>query len=101
MTEPAIASRPLWLRILQFPLTRLIVLGYIIFYLMGWTEGRIQQFKGIPGIGPAIALGMGLVVLALYCAWGKYIERRAVTELSLPGMPRQWAVGALLGVGLY
>ena len=101
MTESAIPSRPLWLRILQFPLTRLFVLGYGIFYLMGWTEGRIQQFKGIPGVGAAIAMGKGLVVLALYYAWGKYIERRAVDELSLPGIPREWAVGALLGAGLY
>lgn len=101
MTESAIPSRPLWLRILQFPLTRLIVLGYGLFYLMGWTEGRIQQFKEIPGTGPAIALGLGLVAMALYYAWGKWIERREVSELSLPGMPRQWAMGALLGVGLY
>ncbi len=88
MTESAIPSRPLWLRILQFPLTRLIVLGWSIFYLMGWTEARIQQFKENPGIGAAIALGMGLVVMAFYYAWGKWIERRAVYELSLPGMPR-------------
>jgi uncharacterized protein len=101
MTESAIPSRPLWLRILQFPLTRLFVLGYGLFYLMGWTEGRIQQFKGIPGTGPVIALGLGLVAMALYYAWGKWIERREVSELSLPGMPRQWAMGALLGVGLY
>lgn len=101
MTESAIPSRPVWLRILQFPLIRLVVLGYTIFYLMGWTEGRIQQFKEIPGIGVAIALGMGLVVMALYYAWGKWIERREVTELSLPGMPRQWGIGALLGLGLY
>lgn len=101
MTESAIPSRPLWLRILQFPLTRLFVLGYLIFYLMGWTEGRIQQFKESPGIGAVIALGMGLVVMALYDAWGKWIERREVTELSLPGMPRQWGIGALLGLGLY
>jgi uncharacterized protein len=101
MTESTIPSRPIWLRILQFPLTRLIVLGSGIFFLMGWTEGRILQFKGHPLIGIAIASGMALVVLAIYFAWGKFIERRAVTELSLPGMPREWAVGALLGAGLY
>jgi membrane protease YdiL (CAAX protease family) len=101
MTESAIPSQPLWLRILQFPLTRLIVLGWSIFYLMGWTEARIQQFKESPGIGAAIALGMGLVVMAFYYAWGKWIERRAVYELSLPGMPREWLIGALLGFGLY
>ncbi len=101
MTEAANPSRPVWLRILQFPLTRLIVLGGVIFFLMAWTEGRIQQFKGNAVIGIAIAIAMGLVVLALYFAWGKYIERREVTELSLPGMPREWVVGALLGAGLY
>ncbi len=101
MTEAANPSRPVWLRILQFPLTRLIVLGGVIFFLMAWTEGRIQQFKGNAVIGIAIAIAMGLVVLALYFAWGKYIERREVTELSLPGMPREWAIGALLGAGLY
>lgn len=101
MTDSAIPPRPLWLRILQFPLTRLFVLGYGLFYLMGWTEGRIQQFKESPGIGAAIALGLGLVAMAIYFAWGKWIERREVTELSLPGMPRQWGMGALLGFGLY
>lgn len=93
MTDSAIPPRPLWLRILQFPLTRLFVLGYGLFYLMGWTEGRIQQFKESPGIGAAIALGLGLVATAIYLAWGKWIERREVSELSLPGMPRQWAIG--------
>jgi membrane protease YdiL (CAAX protease family) len=101
MTESALPSRPLWLRILQFPLTRLIVLGGGIFYLMAWTEGRLQHFKGTPGIAIAIAIGMGLVALGLYYAWGKCIERRAVTELSLPGMPREWGMGALVGAGLY
>jgi len=101
MTESALPSRPLWLRILQFPLTRLIVLGFIVFYLMAWTEGRLQQFKANPGIAIAIAIGMGLVVMAVYYAWGKWIERREVAELSLPGMPREWAIGALCGIGLY
>lgn len=101
MTESAVPPRPVWLRILQSPLTRLIVLGYGLFYLMGWTEARIQQFKENPGIGAAITLGLGLVGLGIYFAWGKWIERREVTELSLPGMPRQWGIGALLGFGLY
>lgn len=101
MTESALPHRPLWLRTLQFPLTRLVVLGIAIFYLMGWTEGRIQQFKESPGVGALIAIGMGLVAMAIYFGWGKWIERREVTELALPGMPRQWAIGGMLGVGLY
>lgn len=91
----------LWLRILQYPITRLIVLGAIIFQLMAWTEGRIEQFKDNALVGVVIAIAMSLAVMVIYVAWGKLIERRAVTELSLPGAGREWAIGALIGAGLY
>jgi membrane protease YdiL (CAAX protease family) len=39
--------------------------------------------------------------MAVYAAWGKWIERREVTELSLPGAGREWAIGALIGIALY
>ena len=69
------------MRVLQFPLTRLIVLGGILFYVMGWTEASIQAFKDSPVIGVGISIGMALVAIAIYIAWGKLIERRAVIEL--------------------
>ena len=99
--EQAHPAQPLWLRILQFPLTRVVVLGGIISSMMAWTEGRIEAFKDSPLIGVAIAIGMALVVLAIYAAWGKLIERREVSELSLPGAGREWGIGALIGIGLY
>ena len=99
--EQALTAQPLWLRILQFPLTRLIVLGGGIFYMMGWTEARVVDFKDSPAIGVAIAVGMAMVGMAVYITWGKIIERREVTELSLPGAGREWAVGGLIGAGLY
>jgi membrane protease YdiL (CAAX protease family) len=101
MMEQTLTAQPFWLRILQFPLTRLIVLGAVLFQLMGWTESRIQIFKDSPVIGVAIAIGMALVAMALYIAWGKAVERREVTELSLPGAGREWAIGGLIGFGLY
>lgn len=99
--EQALPAQPLWLRVLQFPLTRLIVLGAGVLFLMAWTEARIAAFKDSPLLGVAIAVVMALVVMAVYAAWGKLIERREVTELSLPGAGREWAVGALIGAGLY
>lgn len=99
--DRAFPAQVLWLRILQFPLTRLIVLGAGVFYLMAWTEGRIQAFKEAPLLGVAIAIVMSLVVVAAYIAWGKIVERRKVSELSRPGAGREWLVGALIGVGLY
>ena len=99
--QTAIPAEPLWLRILQFPLTRLIVLGGIVFYLMAWSEGRMQAFKDTPLMAVAIAVAMALAVMAVYAAWGKWIERREVTELALPGAGREWAIGALIGTALY
>jgi membrane protease YdiL (CAAX protease family) len=101
MIEHALPATPLWLRILQLPLSRLVFLGGIVFYMMVWSEGRIQAFKDSPLIGVAVAVAMALVVLAVYVAWGKWIERRDVTELSLPGAGREWAMGGLIGVVLY
>lgn len=101
MTDQMKPARPLWLRALQFPLTRLIVLGGIVFYMMAWTETRIQALKDSPVIGVVIAIVMALAAMAVYAAWGKVIERRAVTELSLPGAGREWAIGGLIGIGLY
>jgi membrane protease YdiL (CAAX protease family) len=101
MISQTLPAKPLWLRILQFPLSRLIVLGGIIFSMMAWTESRIEAFKDSPLIGVAIAVAMALVAMAVYVAWGKLIERREVAELSLPGAGREWAIGGLIGVVLY
>lgn len=101
MTAEAPPDEPRWLRVLQFPLSRIVVLGGLVLYLMAWTEGRIEAFKDSPVIGVLIALFMALVVMAAYVAWGRLVERREVTELSLPGAGREWTVGGMLGFGLY
>ena len=99
--EQALSAPPIWLRVLQFPLTRLIVLGGIVFYMMAWTEGKIIAFKDSPLTGVAIAVAMAVAIMVFYAAWGKVIERREVTELSLPGAGREFAIGALVGTALY
>ncbi len=101
MQRDAISDRPLWLRFLQFPLTRIILLGGTIFYLMAVNNGFLEQFKGDPVRSLAVTIGMGLLAMAIYVGYGKLIERREVSELSLPGMGREWAIGALIGAGLF
>ena len=39
--------------------------------------------------------------MVFYVAWGKLIERREVSELSLPGAGREFAIGAVVGTALY
>jgi len=101
MNQQVNPAEPLWLRILQFPLTRLIVLGGIVFYMMAWTEEQIIAFEDSPITGVAIAIVLSLGIMAFYVAWGKLIERREVSELSLPGAGREFAIGGLIGTTLY
>lgn len=101
MTETSVPTRPLWLRILQSPLTRLIVLGGVLFYFMGWAQAQLDNFHDRPLLNAAIQAGLGLAAIGLYWAYGKFVERRQVTELATPGLGREWAIGALCGSGLY
>jgi membrane protease YdiL (CAAX protease family) len=85
----------------QSPLLRLIVLGAVLVFFMGWAQSQLNRFHDQPWLNIPLQLGLGLLAIALYVAYGKFIERRAVTELATPGMAREWAMGALLGAGLY
>ncbi len=101
MTDTAIVPYPLWLRILQFPLTRILVLGFILFYFMGWAQSWLNAYHDAPVTNAVIQIVLGLAAIGVYLAWGTFIERREVTELSTPGLGREWAIGALCGAGLY
>jgi uncharacterized protein len=100
--EPVAEPKPsVLLRIARFPLTRLIVLGGIIFVLMGVTNGfrvRVADdvFKSL-----AVVAGMAGLALLIYIGFVRFIERRPVTELSLSGMGKELGIGILVGAGLY
>lgn len=91
----------LWLRIIQFPLTRIIVLGIVLFYFMGWAQSWLTDYHNSPVLNAAIQIVLGLAAIGVYVAYGKFVERREVTELSTPGLAGEWAIGALCGAGLY
>ncbi|WP_137158311.1 CPBP family intramembrane glutamic endopeptidase [Rhizobium sp. FKL33] len=100
MSEAMIAATPLWLRVLQFPVTRIILLGGIIFYMMMLNNTFMLALKETPVLSILATLGMGLVAMAVYAGWARFVERRAVGELSLAGAGREWATGAAIGAGL-
>ena len=100
MSDTSAPDQPMWLRVAH-PLIRLIVLGGVLFYFMAWAEGRLAQFHDRPLLSIAVQLGLALAAIALYIAYGQFIERRKVTELSTSGIGREWAIGLLTGVGLY
>jgi hypothetical protein len=100
MTDATVAARTTRLEILQNVL-RLVVLGAILFYFMGWAQSWLDAYHDRPLQSICIQLVLGVAAIGVYLAWGRLVERREVTELSTPGMGREWAIGALFGAGLY
>jgi uncharacterized protein len=91
----------LWLRVLQFAPTRLVVLSFAILCMMALSDGLMVQFKGDSLKSIASAVCMVIAALAVYVGWARFIERRPVDELSLSGAGREWGIGLLIGAGLY
>ncbi|WP_270934487.1 CPBP family intramembrane glutamic endopeptidase [Falsiroseomonas oryzae] len=98
ITDPKPA---LWLRIAQFPLTRLILLGGLIFYMLGQSNAYMSEASGSPMAAIGVAAGMTALGLAVYAGFVRLVERRPVSELALPGMGRELGIGLLIGAGLY
>ena len=95
------APTPTWLRILQFPLIRLVLLGAPLFASIAFSNTFMEQNKG--AALPAIVAASAMVALAMsfYVGFARWIERREVTELALPGMAKELGIGLLVGGGLY
>ena len=92
---------PIILRVLQFPLIRLVLLGGTLFLLMGISNGFMQAYADAPLIALAAVAGMVAVGFAVYIGFVHFVERRPVKELALPGVGREFGSGLLLGAGLY
>ena len=101
MTETPNPKPALWLRIAQFPLTRLILLGGALFYMMGLSNGFMDKFSKTPLLSIAAAAAMAALALAVYFAFARFIERRPVSELGLRGMGWELGAGLLIGSLLY
>jgi membrane protease YdiL (CAAX protease family) len=95
-------KEPGWfLRIAGFPLVFLAILYVVLTYLylsghffrMSFTQGPIQGLAAT-----AMAATMMLVV---YAALVRALERREASELASPPMVRELGIGLLLGFGLY
>jgi membrane protease YdiL (CAAX protease family) len=93
--------KPMWLRIAQYPPVRLAVMGYIMFYMLGYSNNFMGQAAGNKLLQLAVVIGWSAVGFAVYSWLVRLIERRPVTELALPGMSRELGIGLLIGAGLY
>ncbi len=101
MTVTSTAEQPVWLRIVKSAPLRIVVLGTIIFVMMMFNNGYMEKFHDRPFVAIGITILMALAGILIYLGYGRFMERRDVTELSLPGMGKQWGTGLLIGAGLY
>ena len=89
------------LRLLRFPPVLLgllyVVLSYL--YVAGYFF-RASMAKG-PLQGVAASLLSAVLMLGTYAVIAHVVERRKASDLSLPGMGREFGIGLLLGAGLY
>lgn len=95
------APAPLWLRVLRYPLVRLLLLGTAMFYTMGFSNNFMGQLAGSPPLAIASAAGMVVLGLLVYSGFVRWLEGRRVSELALAPAGRELGIGLLGGVALY
>lgn len=100
MSETPIA-KPIWLRIVQFPLLRLAVLGALLFFAIGFSNLFMSRNAAEPLIALIVAVAMILLALGIYVGFVRLVERRQAAELSLVGMGKELGIGLLIGSALY
>lgn len=101
MTTPPDKTPGLARRILRSPPARLLLLGVILLLMMGLNADVMTSYAGQPGKAVQHVMALAIAGIAVYLGYAAFIERRAVTELALPGMGRELGMGLLIGAGLY
>lgn len=94
-------AAPLWLRILQFPPIKLILLGTPLFYCLGFSNAFLELSAGNHVLASFGVAGMVALAMWVYVGFARFIERREPSDLALsPGL-KELRIGLLVGAGLY
>lgn len=99
--DTAISKTPLWLRILQFPPIRLLLLGAPLLSMMALSNGFMAELAATPLKAIAVTIVLAGLGFAFYAGFVRFIERRPVREFALSQLPRELGIGLLIGAGLY
>ncbi len=87
--------------IVRFPLTRLALLGGILFVMLIVSNNIMLRFATTPLLSIAAVAAWAGMGFAVYAGFVRVIERRRLSELALPGMGRELGIGLAIGAGLY
>jgi CAAX protease family protein len=98
------ADRPVKLRrVLQFPLTRIVVAAIPLGVVMAMTDLSIRALGVAPGTmaSSLLVVAGGLVSVALYAGYVRLIERRSLVELTGGRAAGELTGGFVIGLGLF
>ncbi|WP_345066597.1 CPBP family intramembrane glutamic endopeptidase [Acidovorax lacteus] len=92
---------PVVIRFLRLPPVRMVLLGFILVVLMTLNTDVMSVYAERPGKAVLHVAALAIAGVAVYVAYARLIEQRAVSELALARMGRELGLGLLLGAGLY
>lgn len=88
-------------RMLRSPPARVLVLGFILLMMMSLNTDVLTGYAGQPGKSVQHIMALAIAGFAVYLGYARFIEQRAVPELALARMGREFGIGVLIGAGLY
>jgi membrane protease YdiL (CAAX protease family) len=101
MTTPANTQPKLAHRILSSPPARVLLLGFILVLFMSLNTDVMTSYAGEPVKAVLHIIALAIAGFAVYVGYAYFFEKRALSELALPGMGRQLGCGLLIGASLY
>lgn len=101
MTTPPPGPPGLARRVLGSPPARVLVLGALLVMTMALNGDVMTSYAGEPAKSVMHVIALAIAGFAVYVAHARFIEQRAVSELDLQGMGREFGIGLLIGAGLY
>ena len=101
MTTPSATPPGLTRRILGSPPARVLLLGFILLLMMGLNNDVMTSYASNPVKAVQHIIALAIAGFAVYIGYAHFIEQRNVSELSTPGMGREFGIGLLIGAGLY
>jgi hypothetical protein len=101
MTALPTSQLTLVLRILASPPARVVVLGFVFVLMMSLNTDVMTSYAAEPIKAVLHIVALAIAGFAVYVGYACLIEQRAVSELALPGMGREFGLGLLIGAGLY
>lgn len=88
-------------RILASPPARVLLLGFILLVMMGLNGDVTDSHAAEPIKATVHVIALAIAGFAVYIGHAQFIERRAVPELGVAGLGREFGIGLLVGAGLY